>query len=254
MASRKSPCGRLRSSAVSPISSPMPGALPRPSPSPAIATIAGSPSRWMTTGRASRPICATTYSSRSCALTTRAIRTKAAPDWGLQSRATSRARTAATSRSAIHRSAVCARPCACRFRNFGSVQPQLSDIFWIRLELTFLDAFDEVGEHGIGAAGQAELVALAHNEAVEELDLGAPALLHVLPHRGPLPGGGAAGVLDALLVAGAHRRLVAFAGARDRFRRNVQNFLELVAERLADADRFRADPRREAADRFALDH
>ena len=89
-------------------------------------------------------------------------------------------------------------------------------------------------------------------EAVEEFDLGAPALVHVLAHRGALPGGGAAAILEALLVAGAHRRLVALAGARDRLGRQMQDLLELIAVRLADADRFAAEPGREAADRIVL--
>ena len=46
------------------------------------------------------------------------------------------------------------------------------------------------------------LLALAHDQAVEEFDLGAPALLHVLAHRGTLAGRGAARILEALLVAG----------------------------------------------------
>src|SRR5499427_4963902 len=50
----------------------------------------------------------------------------------------------------------------------------------------------------------------------------APALLHVLSHRRALAAGGALGVLEALLVAGAHRITVAFARARNRLRRQVQ--------------------------------
>ena len=53
-ASRKSRCGRRRSSAASPIWSPTPRALPRPSRSPATAITAGSPSRSTTTDRAFR--------------------------------------------------------------------------------------------------------------------------------------------------------------------------------------------------------
>ena len=64
----------------------------------------------------SHRVCARKCSSRSCGSTMRAIRTKAAPASDLRSRATSRARMAATSCWAIARSAACARPCACRFR------------------------------------------------------------------------------------------------------------------------------------------
>src|SRR6202795_3831711 len=115
-------------------------------------------------------------------------------------------------------------------------------------------ALDDVRQRGIGAAREADLLALAHHEAVEEFDLRAPAFLHVLAHGGTLLGRGALAVLEALLVAGAHRRLVALARTRNRLGRQVHNLLQLIAGRLADADRFAAEPGREAADRLALRH
>jgi len=63
---------------------------------------------------------------------------------------------------------------------------------WIGLQFALLDALDDVGQHRIGAAGQADFLALAHDQAVEEFDFRAPAFLHVLAHRGALPGCGAA--------------------------------------------------------------
>src|SRR5262249_30960508 len=87
-----------------------------------------------------------------------------------------------------------------------------------------------------------------------EIDLGAPSLLHVLAHRRALLRRGALAVLEALFVAGLHCAFIALAGARDRFRRQVKNLLELIALRLADADRFAAESGREAADRLALQH
>ena len=124
----------------------------------------------------------------------------------------------------------------------------------IGLKLPAFDARDDVGQHGIGAAGEAELLALANDKTVEEFDLGAPALLHVLAHRGTLLGGGVLAVLEALLVAGA-------ASPPRRPRRRARwsraagaDLLELIAVRLADADRFAAEPGREAADRLALQH
>src|ERR1700754_1364361 len=135
---------------------------------------------------------------------------------------------------------------------YGSVQPQLRDQPRIRLQLAALDALDEVRQHGIGAARKTDLLALAHHKTIDEFDLCAPALLHVLAHRRALPGGGALGVRKTLLVAGAHRRLVALARARNGLGRDVQDLLELIAERLADADRFAAEARGEAADRLAL--
>ena len=60
--------------------------------------------------------------------------------------------------------------------------------------------------------------------------------------------------LEALLVAGTRRFLVALAGARDRFGRQMQDFLKLIALRLPDADRFAAETCRKAPDRIVLQH
>src|SRR6266478_9266925 len=115
-------------------------------------------------------------------------------------------------------------------------------------------ALDDVRQRGIGDAREADLPALAHHEAVEEFDLRAPAFLHILAHGGTLLGRGALAVLEALLVAGAHRCLVALAGTRNRLGRQMQNLLQLIAVRLPDADRFTPEPGGEAADRLALQH
>src|SRR5713101_5125941 len=140
------------------------------------------------------------------------------------------------------------------FAQAGSVQPQLSDVPRIRGQLITFHALDDVRQHGIGAAGEADLLALAHHEAVEEFDLRAPALLHVLAHGRTLLGGGALAVLETLLVAGARRRVVALSRTRDRLGRQVQYFLQLIAVRLPDADRFAPEPGGDAADRLALHH
>src|ERR1700694_1358145 len=124
----------------------------------------------------------------------------------------------------------------------GSVQPQLGDVSRIRAQLIAFHALDDVRQRGIGAAREADLPALAHHEAIEEFDLRAPALLHVLAHGGTLLGRGALAVLEALLVAGAHRRLVALARTRNRLGRQMQNLLQLIAVRLSDADRFAPEP------------
>src|SRR6516225_1516525 len=71
---------------------------------------------------------------------------------------------------------------ACHRAAPRSIEPQLRDVSRISLELALLDALDEVCEHRVGAAGQAELFAFAHHEAVQELDLGAAAFFHVLTH------------------------------------------------------------------------
>src|SRR5580658_9584015 len=88
------------------------------------------------------------------------------------------------------------------------VQPQLGDVPRILLELTALHLLDDVGQDRIGAAGHAELLALAHDIAVDELDLGAPTLLHVLAHRRPLLGRGLLAVSETLRVISLGRHLV----------------------------------------------
>src|SRR5262249_205248 len=58
---------------------------------------------------------------------------------------------------------------------------------------------------------------------------------------------GLLGLGNAMVVVGALRRDVAFAGAGDDFGVEVVNLLEYVAERLADADRLAAEPGAEVA-------
>src|SRR3979411_1302334 len=89
------------------------------------------------------------------------------------------------------------------FAQAGSVQPQLSDVPRIRAQLITFHESADVRQRGVGAAREADLLALAHHEAVEKFDLRASALLHVLAHRRTLRGRGALAVLEALLVAGA---------------------------------------------------
>src|SRR4051812_29872662 len=71
----------------------------------------------------------------------------------------------------------------------GSVESEIDDMLGVGLELAALDPLDDVGQRGVGGRGDAELLALAHDEAVQELDLGAPSLGHVLAHRRLLRGG-----------------------------------------------------------------
>src|SRR5262245_26979697 len=67
--------------------------------------------------------------------------------------------------------------------NLPSIEPELLDVARVGLQVPSLDALDDVGEHGVGAGGNAHLLALAYHVAVEQLDLGAPTFLHVLAHR-----------------------------------------------------------------------
>ena len=57
-----------------------------------------------------------------------------------------------------------------------------------------------------------------------------------------------------MLLVARQRVPVALAGAGDDFRRQMADLLELVAERLADADRLAAEARLEAAYRLVLRH
>src|SRR4029453_78431 len=72
--------------------------------------------------------------------------------------------------------------------------------------------------------------------------------------RRPLFGRGALALPEALLIAGARRRFVAFSRARDRLRGQVVDLLELVAECLPNTDRFAADARGEMTERIVVQH
>src|SRR5262245_2650355 len=96
-----------------------------------------------------------------------------------------------------------------------SVQSELSDVSWIGPEFTLLDALDDVGQYCVGLARQTNLLALSHDQPIEKFDFRAPALLHILSHRRPLFGGGVLALPEALLIAGAHRRFIAFSRARN---------------------------------------
>src|SRR5262249_31236703 len=90
----------------------------------------------------------------------------------------------------------------------------------------------------VGGGRDAGLAALFDDDAVDEVDLGAPALLHVLAHRWPL-------LLASLLrvAQGQHqafdlveRGAVALGGAGQLTGVLPSDVLEPVAERLADPD------------------
>ena len=134
-----------------------------------------------------------------------------------------------------------------------SVKPQVGDVARVLFEFAALDLLDQIDEPLVGAGGEADLFSLAHDKAVQELDLGAPALEHVLAHRRALLGRAAWLRQDPVLVAGERFR-VALTGAGDDLGRQVVDLLEPIAERLADADRLAAEPRLEAPDPFVLRH
>src|ERR1700674_4584896 len=94
----------------------------------------------MMTGRAFRSACARRCSSRSLGSMTPATRMKAAPDWALQSPATSPARMAGTLRLATAQWAVCGRPCEFRYERLllaaGQQRLELVHVLDVELEAT----------------------------------------------------------------------------------------------------------------------
>src|SRR5271155_317791 len=135
-----------------------------------------------------------------------------------------------------------------------SVQPQIDDVLGVGLELAALDPLDDIDQRGIGARRQPDLLALADDETVEELDLGAPALDHVLAHRRALAARALLRIGEPARIDLLQRRLVALAGARDHLGRQMEDLLERVAVRLADADRLAAKAGREPPQRVVVDH
>src|SRR5262249_25425255 len=99
-----------------------------------------------------------------------------------------------------------------------------------------------------------DLFAFADDKAVQVLDLGTAALHHVLAHRRAVLTAASADFGQAMIVIGLTGLGVALAGARDRLRRQMHDFLELITERLADADRLAAEPGGEIPDRLVANH
>src|ERR1044071_2505965 len=108
----------------------------------------------------------------------------------------------------------------------------------------------------VGRGRDAGLAPLLDDHAVDEVDLGAATLLHVLAHRGAL-------MLAALLRVAqrqhqaldlVERGAVAFRGARQRVGILAGDVLELVAERLADPNPLAAQFDDDLADAVVLAH
>src|SRR6516164_3542842 len=121
-------------------------------------------------------------------------------------------------------------------------------------DLTSLDALDDVSQYSVGAASYSDLLALAYDQPIKKFDFRAPTLLHILAHRRPLFGRGALALPEALLIAGAHRRFIAFSRARNHLGGQVVDLLKLVAQRLPNTDRFAANARREMTERIIVQH
>src|SRR5216684_6386711 len=129
-------------------------------------------------------------------------------------------------------------------RSFANalIQPQIGDVTRVGRERAALDLAHDLGERRVGGRGDIALLALGDDEAVEEVDLGASPLDHVLRHGRALLGGDTLVPRQQLRLDIAERRRVAFAGARDELGREVEHLLELIALRLADADGLAAEP------------
>src|SRR5260370_3224414 len=117
-------------------------------------------------------------------------------------------------------------------------------------DLAELDLFDLFDELHVGWGGATDFLAFGGDQPVDEIDLGATALQHVLTHRWPRQLG--AGVR---LQRGEDRRFdfvergpVPFGRAGDRFRLVHADVLELIAERLADAHPLAGEADAETAD------
>src|ERR1700732_592355 len=65
----------------------------------------------------------------------------------------------------------------------ASVQSQTGDVLRVGLQLALFDPQHDIGEDRIGRRRDADLLALAHDKAVEERDLGTASLDHVLAGR-----------------------------------------------------------------------
>ena len=117
------------------------------------------------------------------------------------------------------------------------------------LQLAFLDPLHDVGQGGVRRCIDSDFLGLSDDEPVQELDLGAAALDHVLPHRRAMrAAAGLVGFLEAMGVVFLGCRCVAFTGARDDLGVDMVDLLQLIAERLTDPDRFAAEPCTEAAE------
>src|SRR5262249_61082941 len=65
----------------------------------------------------------------------------------------------------------------------ASIEPQIDDVLRVGLQFAALDPGDDVGQDLVGRRRDADFPAFPHDKAVEELDLGAASLDHVLTHR-----------------------------------------------------------------------
>src|SRR5947208_10637089 len=134
-----------------------------------------------------------------------------------------------------------------------SVQTEVGDVLRVRLQFALCDAENDVGQDRIGRRRNPDLLALSDDIAVEERDLGATALHHVLAGRRTVLATTAIRHGQAMLVDFLLRHRVALAGARQHLRVQMADLVKGIAERLADPDRLAAEPVREMPQRIVLD-
>src|SRR5437868_2990241 len=134
-----------------------------------------------------------------------------------------------------------------------SVQTEVGDVLRIRLQFALFDAENDVGQDRIGRRRDPDLLTLSDDIAVEERDLGATALDHVLAGRRTVLATTTIRYGQAMLVDFLLSSRIALAGPRQRLRVHVADFVEGIAERLANTDGLAAEPVREMPQRVVLD-
>src|SRR5689334_7520357 len=121
-----------------------------------------------------------------------------------------------------------------------SVQPQIDQVPRIGLQFPALDLLDDVRQRRVRRRRQADFLSLAYDEPIEKIDLRPAALHHVLAHRRTVLAAAPVCLLQSVGVVFPGRHQIAFPGPRDHVRIDMMDFLQLVSQRLADADRLAA--------------
>src|SRR5262245_13269334 len=96
-----------------------------------------------------------------------------------------------------------------------SIESEVRDVTRIGRQLAEFHTLDDVGEGCIGRAGAPHLLALAHHEAIEVLDLRAPTLQHILAHGGALLARYLSPVFEPLGVGRLDCSRIAFSSSGD---------------------------------------
>src|SRR5687768_7563564 len=122
---------------------------------------------------------------------------------------------------------------------------QGGDVVGARPQLAALHAPNDFIHLRVGGSGNADLIAFRSNVAVDEVGFGTASLRNVLRHGGTLLVGALLRGFEQDVHDLGERVAIALSGARQRFRFHTEHAFQLIAVRLADANRFRAKPDRE---------